>query len=205
MWGPPGADRTQVGPMLSTWTLLSGYSWDLEALTCIMVLYVFSCNEPRWNGINFSWFMKYVKLIKIVCLNEWNIWVLTWFLWILVQWHLWHRGTMMIAGNFSWLNEKTWTISPMDCVIYNQNDRKWHGLLLNHHDEIHTCDQISYIRLWCSTNEMLWDFTKFFQTLWIMSFSQQRWGWFIGIQRNLEETVSNCISNEPADGLALWC
>ena len=23
-WGPPGADRTQVGPMLATWTLLSG-------------------------------------------------------------------------------------------------------------------------------------------------------------------------------------
>ena len=24
MWGPPGADRTQVGPMLAPWTLLSG-------------------------------------------------------------------------------------------------------------------------------------------------------------------------------------
>ena len=24
-WGPPGDDRTQVGPMLATWTLLSGY------------------------------------------------------------------------------------------------------------------------------------------------------------------------------------
>ena len=23
-WGPPGADRTQVGPMLATWTLLCG-------------------------------------------------------------------------------------------------------------------------------------------------------------------------------------
>ena len=25
MWGPPGADRTQVGPMLAPWTLLFGY------------------------------------------------------------------------------------------------------------------------------------------------------------------------------------
>ena len=25
-WGPPGAARTQVGPMLATWTLLSGIS-----------------------------------------------------------------------------------------------------------------------------------------------------------------------------------
>ena len=26
-WGPSGADRTQVGPMLAPWTLLSGYCW----------------------------------------------------------------------------------------------------------------------------------------------------------------------------------
>ena len=25
-WDPPGADRTQVGPMWATWTLLSGYN-----------------------------------------------------------------------------------------------------------------------------------------------------------------------------------
>ena len=27
-WGPSGADRTQVGPMLAPWTLLSGYAWS---------------------------------------------------------------------------------------------------------------------------------------------------------------------------------
>ena len=26
-WGPPGDDRTQVGPMLAPWTLLSGYTF----------------------------------------------------------------------------------------------------------------------------------------------------------------------------------
>ena len=26
-WGPSGADRTQVGPMLTPWTLLSGLPW----------------------------------------------------------------------------------------------------------------------------------------------------------------------------------
>ena len=31
-WGLPGADRTQVGPMLAPWTLLSG-SWHIEAET----------------------------------------------------------------------------------------------------------------------------------------------------------------------------
>ena len=27
-WGPSGADRTQVGPMLAPWTLLSGIRWS---------------------------------------------------------------------------------------------------------------------------------------------------------------------------------
>ena len=26
-WGPSGGDRTQVGPMLAPWTLLSGFQW----------------------------------------------------------------------------------------------------------------------------------------------------------------------------------
>ena len=30
-WDPPGADRTQVGPVLVPWTLLSGY-WCLESI-----------------------------------------------------------------------------------------------------------------------------------------------------------------------------
>ena len=32
-WGPPGADRTQVGPMLAPWTLLSG-SVQKDLLMC---------------------------------------------------------------------------------------------------------------------------------------------------------------------------
>ena len=32
-WGPSGADRTQVGPMLAPWTLLSGY-WTSSLLAC---------------------------------------------------------------------------------------------------------------------------------------------------------------------------
>ena len=29
-WGPSGAGRTQVGPMLAPWTLLSGAAWPLK-------------------------------------------------------------------------------------------------------------------------------------------------------------------------------
>ena len=33
-WGPAGADRTQVGPMLAPWTLLSGMLFDFDV--CVL-------------------------------------------------------------------------------------------------------------------------------------------------------------------------
>ena len=33
-WGPSGADRTQVGPMLAPWTLLSGMNWYFYSERC---------------------------------------------------------------------------------------------------------------------------------------------------------------------------
>ena len=39
-WGPSGADRTQVGPMLATWTLLSGMSGKIPSLlVCHKIIY----------------------------------------------------------------------------------------------------------------------------------------------------------------------
>ena len=29
-WGPSGSDRTQMGPMLAPWTLLSGWPWSIQ-------------------------------------------------------------------------------------------------------------------------------------------------------------------------------
>ena len=40
-WGPSGADRTQVGPMLAPWTLLSGQCWNIVDLTIR--------NKFQWN------------------------------------------------------------------------------------------------------------------------------------------------------------
>ena len=34
-WGPPGADRTQLGPMWATWTLLSGEAWKYKTRRCL--------------------------------------------------------------------------------------------------------------------------------------------------------------------------
>ena len=35
-WGPSGADRTQVGPMLAPWTLLSG--WSNDSFNCVSII-----------------------------------------------------------------------------------------------------------------------------------------------------------------------
>ena len=48
-WGPPGDDRTQVGPMLASWTLLSGQScvplsgckFDMFVCFCFWLRYVY--------------------------------------------------------------------------------------------------------------------------------------------------------------------
>ena len=37
-WGPPGADRTQVGPMLDPWTLLSGIALHMCVLLYVVLL-----------------------------------------------------------------------------------------------------------------------------------------------------------------------
>ena len=39
-WGPSGADRTQVGPMLAQWTLLSGHGFQ---------------NSTCWGLVAFKW------------------------------------------------------------------------------------------------------------------------------------------------------
>ena len=38
-WGPSGADRTQVGPMLAPWTLLSGLGFPREDLCVLSTLW----------------------------------------------------------------------------------------------------------------------------------------------------------------------
>ena len=48
-WGPSGADRTQVGPMLAPWTLLSGVSHNYFDLRHHLVLMWWHLNEYRWR------------------------------------------------------------------------------------------------------------------------------------------------------------
>ena len=52
-WGPSGADRTQVGPMLAPWTLLSGI-YGIDQISCNISSYFIQINgtiNPPWpNG-----------------------------------------------------------------------------------------------------------------------------------------------------------
>ena len=45
---PAGADRTQLGPMLAPWTLLSGYPDSLELMSSFISMYLFH----TWNYLH---------------------------------------------------------------------------------------------------------------------------------------------------------
>ena len=45
-WGPSGADRTQVGPMLAPWNLLSGYK-NVWATTAPMTGHIYTSIWPK--------------------------------------------------------------------------------------------------------------------------------------------------------------
>ena len=57
-WGPSGADRTQVGPMLTLWTLLSGFLLsgplftNLSEIKSNVHYTLFRARELVWNVIN---------------------------------------------------------------------------------------------------------------------------------------------------------
>ena len=68
-WGPSGADRTQVGPMLAPWTLLSGM-WHRLGVSCFVVViccHLISQNKTRSNGPN-SYFYQIKAYIKTIIL-----------------------------------------------------------------------------------------------------------------------------------------
>ena len=53
-WGPSGADKTQVGPMLAPWTLLSGFLWNTLKRCCTHNGYLLwvQCLASSFNGVN---------------------------------------------------------------------------------------------------------------------------------------------------------
>ena len=53
-WGPPGADRTQVAPMLAPWTLLPGFIPHrvVRIVDMSKPLRVFTISRISWEGIS---------------------------------------------------------------------------------------------------------------------------------------------------------
>ena len=93
-WGPPGADRTQVGPMLAPWTLLSGFTklwcwldWGLPEWYSIeifiriqillftkMFLRSSSFTKSRWHLRSFT---EIVLVRKAPCTVLWLVAIMT--------------------------------------------------------------------------------------------------------------------------------
>ena len=63
--GPSGADRTQVGPMLSPWTLLSGYV-STSCGICGIYFQVSTENLLKIRGLNHGVFLLKASFYKII-------------------------------------------------------------------------------------------------------------------------------------------
>ena len=50
-WGPPGADRTQVGPMLAPWISLSGKGFILHRNQCNRLVRVSPMRTKAWKAM----------------------------------------------------------------------------------------------------------------------------------------------------------
>ena len=78
-WGPPGANRTQVGPMLAPWILLSGFGWILDKIF----------TDPRYSfpEVLYGWFnarLQYPKCVSngVTSVLHWAIGMRTLWKWI---------------------------------------------------------------------------------------------------------------------------
>ena len=61
IWGPSGADRAQVGPMLAPWTLLSGMSWHLLIVHSATDKCVRTCDEIIFSLVELPVLYQYQK------------------------------------------------------------------------------------------------------------------------------------------------
>ena len=71
-WGPPGADRTQVGPMLTPWTLLSGniltamesggYANNFNRAQCLVICNLWYISFQH-TTVDWIWYSIYASVI----------------------------------------------------------------------------------------------------------------------------------------------
>ena len=93
-WGPSGADRTQVGPMLAPWTLLSGRCWLKRVIhVYIQFSLVFnnSVSVSKYDGnIIVSWqhFIIVWQLKNIMTQQKYSHFV------------MWQHAILLIKENF---------------------------------------------------------------------------------------------------------
>ena len=82
-WGPSGADRTQVGPMLAPWTLLSGML-SREKKLVIIFTWKGSCDVfgwiylERWSYSEWrhSYWLSEIRFCVLICSKNANVFVI---------------------------------------------------------------------------------------------------------------------------------
>ena len=112
-WGPSGANRAQVGPILAPWTLLSGNT----------LISSWAHVYPPRPCLNIKTIFPGVSIIKIRWLSEHIIFMMG--IPILVWWHTWmettleflHKGQYIVLHNYlsqSILINKTFSFALVD-------------------------------------------------------------------------------------------
>ena len=75
-WGPSGADRTQVDPMLAPWTLPSGYLAIRKKKTCDTIRIASICHLVRSMGARMlmltDWFTKHDPVQSCNIVTTWR-------------------------------------------------------------------------------------------------------------------------------------
>ena len=85
-WGPSGADRTQVGPMLAPWTLLSGMTlWQIVVPTM----------ATRWQG-PCRWMEPLFNKVKIL-LRRCESAYMCYLCWKQFCWHICRNDDFMVV------------------------------------------------------------------------------------------------------------
>ena len=79
--GPPGADRTQVGPIWATWTLLSGY-FNIIILSWTQIVNVHLHSDVTFHAVgchrlkiwsNPYWDSQYKQIRpRVLCVSQWH-------------------------------------------------------------------------------------------------------------------------------------
>ena len=111
-WGPSGADRTQAGPMLAPWTLLSGNIYDLGIRFVQTMWHLLSSKTWSNKKLASGQECRFKKMSKVFCCLLCTKWVKACYLCIYFCFRWYSIATIQIyTSKRELFHEVSWNIS----------------------------------------------------------------------------------------------